>query len=191
MKVYFTASARGKNQYPVQYKQIFEKITDLGHTHLDEFLFEVDEENLYDGAHEDQVRLYEKAMHLIKSSDVVILEVSIHSLSMGYVLHKALETGKPVIALYLKGNEPYFALGIENDKLQVVEYEVDNLKDRLSDALDYSQDQMDTRFNFFISPKHQNYLDWISKEKKIPRAVFLRDLIEREMEADDDFNAKN
>ena len=191
MKVYFTASARGKNQYSVQYKQIFEKITDLGHTHLDEFLFEVDEENLYDGAHEDQVRLYEKAMHLIKSSDVVILEVSIHSLSMGYVLHKALETGKPVIALFLKGNEPYFALGIDNDKLQVVEYEVDNLKDRLSEALDYSQDQMDTRFNFFISPKHQNYLDWISKEKKIPRAVFLRDLIEREMEADDDFNAKN
>jgi hypothetical protein len=53
--------------------------------------------------------------------------------------------------------------------------------------LDFASDQQDTRFNFFISPKHQNYLDWIAKYKKVPRSVYLRELIETDMANNSEF----
>ena len=51
----------------------------------------------------------------------------------------------------------------------------------VASALDYVSSAQDVRFNFFISPTIGLYLDWISKNKRIPRAVYLRKLIEEEM----------
>ncbi len=47
----------------------------------------------------------------IKNADIVILDVTVNSLSMGFVLHHALELGKPVIASRLKAVENYFGEG--------------------------------------------------------------------------------
>lgn len=181
MKIYFTASARGKREYGGTYKKIYDVVKNLEHTHIDNFIFKVDEDTLYEGSHADQVKLYEQTIKNIKASDIVVLEVSVHSLSMGYVLQRALDLGKPVIALYAKDNEPYFALGIENEKLQVLEYADDNLIDTLETAIDYARGQLDTRFNFFISPKIGAYLDQVFKTRHTPRAVYLRRLIEEDM----------
>ena len=63
-----------------------------------------------------------------------------------------------------------------------------SVEEALKLALDYASDQMDTRFNFFISPKHGNYLDWISKNKKVPRAVYLRRLIEKDMDENKEYS---
>jgi hypothetical protein len=106
---------------------------------------------------------------------------------MGFIMQKALELSKPVIALYHSNNSPFFATGIENDKLQVIEYNDENLERVLADALDYAKDQADIRFNFFISPKISNFLDWMSKEKRIPRSVYLRRLIENDMAKNDEY----
>jgi hypothetical protein len=43
------------------------------------------------------------------------------------------------------------------------------------------------RFNFFVSPKILTYLDWVGQKRMIPKSVFLRNLIEREMKKDRDF----
>lgn len=184
MKIYFTASARGKKEYGETYKKIYDSVKSMGHTHTDDFIFRVDEEALYQGSHAEQVKLYEQTIKNIKASDIVVLEVSVHSLSMGYVLQRVLDAGKPVIALYTKHHEPYFALGIENDKLQVLEYAEDNLIDTLKASIDYAKDQIDTRFNFFISPRIGAYLDHVFKTRRIPRAVYLRQLIEEDMVRD-------
>lgn len=181
MKIYFTASARGKGEFGQYYKQIYDAITQLGHTNVDEFVFKVDAEDLYRGSHDDQVKLYNQAVRNIRKSDLVLLEVSMHSLSMGFVMQRALEDGKPVVAFFLRGHEPYFALGVENEKLQVLEYQENNLKQIIEDAIEYAQGQMDTRFNFFISPKIGAYLDVVVKKQRLPRAVYLRRLIEEDM----------
>jgi hypothetical protein len=181
MKVYFTASARGTKEFGKQYQEIYKNIEALGNQNLDDLICRVDENKFYEGTHSDRVDLYKQAMVHIKNSDVIVLEVSIHSLSMGFVLHKALDMGKPVIALYYDNNLPYFAAGIDNDKLQLLSYNENNLNKTLEDALEYAQELIDVRFNFFISPAIGRYLDWISKVKKIPRSVYLRALIENEM----------
>jgi hypothetical protein len=181
MKVYFTASARGNKSFGQQYQEIYSGIERLGNINLDDLIISVDENSFYEGSHSDRVALYKQSMIHIKNADLIILEVSLHSLSMGFVMQKALDMGKPVIALYFEKNLPYFASGIDNDKLQLLSYNKDNIDDVLKNSFDYAQDLIDVRFNFFISPPIGRYLDWISKVKKIPRSVYLRALIEREM----------
>ena len=181
MKIYFTASARGKKEFGSKYQLIFDTVKKLGHVNLDDLVCKVDEDNFYTGTHDDRVQLFKNSIQHIKTADVLILDLSIHSLSMGYLLNKAMDMGKPVIALYYLNNVPYFASGIDDDKFQLISYNEENLEDLLKTALTYAQEAIDVRFNFFISPAIGRYLDWISKEKKIPRSVYLRALIEQEI----------
>lgn len=188
MKIYFDASGRGFDQFGKYYRQIDDFIKDLGHENLNDLFNESVVQQFYEGPHKKRVNRYQDLLNNLKKSDLVILEVSIHSLSMGFWMQKALELNKPVIALYLKGREPKFIEGVQNDKLQVIEYEDINLKEVLKYSIDFASDQQDTRFNFFISPKHQNYLDWIARNRKIPRSVFLRRLIEDHMKQNEDYS---
>ena len=109
MKVYFTASARGVSNHLDKYKLIFSAIEKNGNQNLDKLILEIDGRTLYNGEYEDQVNLYERTTDLIKKADVVILEVSVPSLSMGFVVHKALEMSKSVILLYQSGFKPFFS----------------------------------------------------------------------------------
>ncbi|NCN07014.1 MAG: hypothetical protein GW946_04220 [Candidatus Pacebacteria bacterium] len=188
MKVFYTTSLRGVDGYRPILESIYKIIEDLGHTNLDKVLFNIpDKDGFYKGSHSEKVDHFKRMMTCIKDADVIVLEVSTHSLSMGYLLQKALEIGKPVIALHLSGRDPFFLQGIENEKLQIIEYKEDELEQALSASLDYAQGMSDVRFNFFISPSIGAYLDWISKKKKIPRSVFLRSLIQKQMEADSEY----
>ena len=67
-------------------------------------------------------------------------------------------------------------------------YTLDNLEEVVDEALDLVGEQVDTRFNFFISNRLSSYLDWIAKNKRIPRAVYLRQSISKEMRKNKDFS---
>lgn len=188
MKIYFTASARGIDKLSNNYQLIYQFIESLGHTNLDDVVLKADQQQIYDKDHKSRAKFYNETIKKIKKSNLVVLEVSTHSLSMGFVMQKALELNKPVIALYKKGFDPYFASGIVDDKLQVVEYTDHDLKEVLTTSIIFASDTQDTRFNFFISPRHQNYLDWIAKNRKIPRSVHLRDLIEKDIAENQEYN---
>jgi hypothetical protein len=187
MKTYFTCSARGTKQLKENYTRIHNLLTEMGHIHVDDFRDSSDANKIYDGSHEQNLKLYKRAIASIRNADVVVLEVSTHSLSMGYLLQQGLSMGKPVIALYATGNKPVFVAGIENEKLQLIEYSMDNLTEELEMALKIAQDNADVRFNFFISPEIGRYLDWICQVKKLPRSVYLRALIERDMNANSQY----
>jgi hypothetical protein len=61
------------------------------------------------------------------------------------------------------------------------------LEEKLKGALERAKEQSDIRFNFFVTPQILSYLSWLSGRKRIPRAVFLRTLIEREMKKDTEY----
>lgn len=194
MKVYFTCSARGTARLKENYQKIFDVISEQGHTHLDDFSESEDVNKIYLGSHDQNLKLYKKAMANIRAADIVVLEVSTHSLSMGYLLQQGLSQSKPVIALYFQDNKPVFAAGIEDEKLQLVEYNLSNLEEELKLALENAQSSADVRFNFFISPEISRFLDWVSQVKKIPRSVYLRALIEKDISTNlqfKEFNKKN
>jgi nucleoside 2-deoxyribosyltransferase len=188
MKAHFIGDLTGNIE---DYKEIISALESLGwevvtkHS-ITRNLKEVEAES------PEESELYAKKMSTwIKKADAVVVEVTVPGLGAGYEVATAMDLGKPVIALYKPNgnNTPYVLKGMEkSEKMQVLSWSDSTLKEVLDVGLEYAMESMDTRFNFFISPKHQNYLDWISKERKIPRAVFLRNLIEREMENDEEFS---
>jgi hypothetical protein len=186
MKVYFTCSVRGAETLKDKYLRIYNYATNIGYQHVinktePDFLGTLDQKAIYSSVQEENSKLYKDAIKGINSADIVILEITTHSLAMGFVMQQALNSGKPVIALYIDGSKPAFALSVQNEKLLLVEYNDENLEKELKIALENAEEQIDVRFNFFISPAIGSYLDWISKVKKIPRSVYLRALIEHEM----------
>ena len=189
MKIFFTASARGVQKYGKEYEKMYQAIQKLGHSHVDDVILKGTEDEIFNYLQSVKNNLYVDTLKKIKKADIVILDVSVNSLSMGFVLHHALELGKPVIALYYQGKNPLFLSAIDDSKLQLLEYTNDNVAQLIEEALSYASEYQDVRFNFFISPSIGNYLDWISKEKKIPRSVYLRNLIEKDLIDNDEYNA--
>lgn len=140
---------------------------------------------------EQEAELYAKKMvNWMKKADVVVVEITKPLLGSGYEIAFAIQLGKPVVALYRpeKNNTPYVLKGLLSEKLQVVSYDENTLEEALKEALDYANEQMDTRFNFFVSPSITNYLDWISKKRRVPRAVYLRRLIENDMNENEEYS---
>jgi hypothetical protein len=129
---------------------------------------------------------YEESIKSLKKAELVIIEVSGHSMSAGYLISQALEMNKPVIALYKSESKPVFIGGIVNQKLFLVEYDKDNVEEVLKTTLKKVTSLIDVRFNFFVNPKILTYLDKVAQERMVPKSVFLRNLIEKEMKKDHD-----
>ncbi len=186
MKIYFVASIRGRDKYLKNYELIIKALNDLNYSVIENTL-RPSIDYVYGLSDEEKVDFYKKVLSDIGKADIVVAEGSFSSMGVGYEISLALEKGKPVIVLYEDGHAPHFLEGVESDKLEIVRYDLENLKNILDDSLKYLAEQQDVRFNFFVSPKIVRYLDWISKNKKMPRAVYLRRLIEKDMEKNKEF----
>jgi hypothetical protein len=187
MKIFFTGSPRALKTKRENHEKIYKALEKKGE-HLSNLVIKADPDNFYQTEYDYVVKHYKSTIKNLKKADIVVAEVSMHSMSMGYLINKALELSKPVIALYTTSHEPFFLTGLDDPRLQIVEYNLSDVEEKVSDALDYAASQQDTRFNFFVAPKHINFMDWIAHNKKIPRSVFLRKLIEREIANDEQYN---
>lgn len=192
MKITFVATIKGKQQYQSEYNAIVSILTSLGATVFHEHVTRYSQDDLDKMSDDDRVEFHDKIFHKIKDCDVVVAEGSSSSMGVGFLISSALELQKPTIFLF-KGKKPTNILGFleENEKLIVLEYrDVGELKELLRNALDYASDKQDVRFNFFISPEIQRYLDWVAKYKRSPRAVYLRELLERDMRENKEWKKK-
>jgi nucleoside 2-deoxyribosyltransferase len=186
MKVYFVGSISGKKLYLKNYKHIVNSLSEFG-CEVIENTIKPTEEDVKTLSDEDKVKYYRRVLKWIDYSDIVVAEVSHPSIGVGHEVSVAIEKQKPVILMHVDGYSPHFMEGLKTDKLCVVKYEFNDLNNVLKDALEFASDQQDTRFNFFISPKIGTYLDWVSKRKRIPRAVYLRKLIEEDIKRNKEF----
>lgn len=184
MKVYFMASPRAKDEFKDTFVKIYDCIEELGHQNISDFVKSVDSEQFYQS---DISKFYEETNIDLKKSDICIFEASIPSLAIGHLVSAAIQQKKPVVVLYHGDKPPFFLSGLKDETIQVVAYTPENILEVLTESLDYAKDQADTRFNFFISPGHATYLDWISQHRRVPRSVYLRNLIKRDMESNDDY----
>ena len=185
MKVFFTASQRGKKQFGKYYKIIFDYLNDLSYHHVDDIIVRMNSDAFYKNLEKKGLlgdrELYDKNMKAIKMADIIIFECSVHSSSIGFMIQKALELNKPVIALYMGNHLPYFLGGIKEEKFVLAEYNKDNLKQVLKKLLNQTKVLVDTRFNFFINPRLLEYLQKTSKELGITKSSFIRNLILQHM----------
>ncbi|PIS09083.1 hypothetical protein COT75_03400 [Candidatus Beckwithbacteria bacterium CG10_big_fil_rev_8_21_14_0_10_34_10] len=191
MKIFFVASIYGREKNKINYEGIVNILKKTGNKVEADHVLKTRKEKLAALDNEGKVDFHKKVIDGVKASDVVVSEISTPSMSVGYLISLALDCNKPTVVLYSGEKEPHILSTIEkSEKLLVLKYRgIDDLKDSLTDLVDDASDQMDVRFNFFISPKIGAYLDWISKQKKLPRAVYLRRLIEEDMKKRKEFKA--
>lgn len=186
MKAYFTASVSGKGTYEKSYTAIVESLKKNGYEVYDHIL-KTDSSQINLQTDKERVSYYKKMVEMISKCDLCVAEVSTSSLSVGHEITIAVEKGKPVIAFYDKKITPNLIKGIASEKFQTIAYDKDTLEETVKNALNKARSNMDIRFNFFISPQINEYLDWISRVKRVPRAVYLRELVEKEIEKNKEY----
>jgi hypothetical protein len=187
MKVFFGTSPRIIESYSELVHQVYKKIKNLGYSHTSNWVDSVDPKSFYEMTSEELEKHNVRILKELKNADICVFETSLPSLSVGYLINMSIDLGKQVIVLTQK-NTPSFVLGwVKSDALSILKYTSENLDKLLEDALTRAESNSDVRFNFFVSPKILNYLDFVAKKRMIPRSVFLRDLIEKEMKKDTGF----
>ena len=188
MTVYFTASVSGKKDLMEQYKAIVNVLKTKGNEVISEHVLNVSPTDLNTETEEDRVSQNKQLTKWLNQADIIVAEVSSPSVSVGYEIALGLDKSKPVFVVHQASTPPPALVGEKSERFLLSSYDLEDLKNTIQVSFDYLMDQVDTRFNFFISPKHQNYLDWISQNRKIPRSVFLRRLIEKHMEENEEYS---
>lgn len=191
MKIYFNASMSAMPKYHKHYERIVKALKDLGHEVMDEHIMSYGLRRRDNETADERKEYYSEMKRRIKRADIMVAEISYPStVHVGHEMTLALEFNTPVLALYHQGNRPVLFWGMDDDQFVVEEYSEKNLEQIIATSLDQLSDHMDTRFNFFISPRQLHYLDQIAKTQRIPRSVFLRRLIEHDMEQNAEYSAE-
>ena len=179
--VFFLASPAHYEQYKENYQLIINLLKKFGYTHTSDFT--ADYNNHFLELPKNKWSLhYKRTMDDLNKADITVFEVTISSLSIGQVLQNALVINKPVIALHTDKYNPIFLGGAEEieSKLQVVEYNLNNLEKELLNALDYAQNWLEFRFTMNLNNRLKNHLDKIAKNGK-SRSDYIRELIIKDM----------
>lgn len=188
MKVFFTASQRGKKYFLKNYEKIYEIVKKKGYKILDDDLLSMPADSFYEkykpGKRDLFEKFYNNELKNLRDSDINIFDCSFHSLSIGFIVEKSINLSKPTIVLYKKDFEPFFLNGITEEKFIIKEYTDSNLNEIVVKALDEALDLRDKRFNFFISPDLLNYVKAESRKQGVTMSVFLRGLILKHKNAD-------
>ena len=178
----FVGSIRGKSENVAAYTTIVNSLKKLNCKVVADHVLKNSQNDLSKMSRSENIVFHRKIIKNLNSCDIVVSECSHESLSVGYLLSYAIEREeKPTIVFY-RSNAPQpnlFPTLSSSEKLFLVKYEnLDELKKLIGQYLNYAKEQLDTRFNFFVSPTIERYLSWVAKHRKLPRSVFLRKLIE-------------
>lgn len=188
MTIYFTAAISQTSDLGQYYLRIVKYLEERGYRVLHDHITNVSLKDIEQETDEERIKYYSKVLRWISSCDLVVSELSFPStINVGHEISIALEKGKPVIGMHVKDRNSIFLQGVQSDKLVYVEYSDKDLENVLESSLDFALQKQDIRFNFFVSPQIQQYLDWIAKYKRTPRAVYLRELLERDMKENKDW----
>lgn len=182
MKIYFSASISNIEKYRDNYAAIVDALEKLGNNVIADHVLKKKTKTDYEAQTEKEALAMQRKMANWKmQADLCVFEVSSPSLGIGQEIAFALANKKQVIALHVSGTYPHLLRNEGEDSLYLMEYDLGDIKRVLRECIEYAKENVDTRFNFFISPEIQHYLDWVAKYKRTPRAVYLRELLERDM----------
>ncbi|MCK5134156.1 MAG: nucleoside 2-deoxyribosyltransferase [Bacteroidales bacterium] len=102
VKIYFCGSIRGGRQLASTYEKIIKMLRLYGKV-LTEHLGDDNEIQTRDRVLSDRT-IHDRDLQWIRESDVVVAEVTVASLGVGYEIGRAIEMDKPVLCLFNNGS---------------------------------------------------------------------------------------
>lgn len=178
---YFTASIAAKDQYIKNYTQIIESVKANDINIIADHILNTSEPEVNSSSREKRLAFHRQLEEWIHKCDALIAETSYPSISVGYEISLALRVGKPVLVLYSGGEAPSLLAHHSDEKILTEKYNLSSLHEIIKDFKNFVESKADLRFTFFITPSIAAYLDSIVKDKKTPKSVYLRELIEKDM----------
>jgi nucleoside 2-deoxyribosyltransferase len=129
MKIYFCGSIRGGRDLATTYAKMIRMLGQYGQV-LTEHLGSNEEIESKDRILSDK-EIHDRDFQWIQESDLLVAEVTIPSLGVGYEIGRAIEIGKPVLCLFKKGSGYTLSAMISgSDQLVITYYEnLEEVKD--------------------------------------------------------------
>lgn len=197
MKVHFACSTSELDVYSKNYIDICNIIRDLGHVISRDWIKNAVAtlDDYKKGKIKiDRVDIYNKAIESLLASDVAIIEGTVSSFSIGHQLTLALSKNKPTLVLiYNDGSnqknkfQSSFIHGMRSPFLAVSKYSsAEDLKRVISNFLNKSI-SASVKFNIVLTKEIENYLDWASFYYKLNKSEFIRSVIIKHMNNDDNY----
>ncbi len=122
MRIYFACSITGGREFESVYQEIVAALVQAGHQIPTAHLVESGVGALEAGI--DPLTVYARDVDWIRTSDMLIAEVSVPSHGVGYEIGFALGIGKPVLCVYQAGRKvSKMITGNPDAHLQVTAYE--------------------------------------------------------------------
>lgn len=192
MKVCFACSTSELATRKDTYRKICALIKEMGHSITRDWLEEAIEivENKAVSTL-DREDVYNKVLSSILISDVMIIEGTVTSFSVGHQVTLALSKNKPILFLIKKsagkkhGGKDSFLAGISSPLFTVVEYDDSTLADILNDFLNNNGGKPIVKFNIVLTKEIESYLNWASFTHKLNKSEFIRNLILKHMKDED------
>lgn len=180
--LYFTASIVGKQDHLARYQKIVSELKKHT-THVTyEHILKTSETDLREETESDRRAFYEQLKLWVTQSNAVIAEVSYPSTSVGFEISYAISHHKPVLLLYEKSSRPPSLFEEYSDEQLICQaYEERDLPALINDFLKYVKDTHMTRFTLSLPPRLVAHLEKISRQKNIPKSIYIRGLIERDL----------
>lgn len=193
MKVCFACSTSELAARKDTYRKICALIKEMGHSITRDWLEEaikiIENKAINTLDRED---VYNKVLSSILAADVMIIEGTVTSFSVGHQVTLALSKNKPTLFLIKKseGKKPgkpknSFLAGITSPLLTVTEYDDSTLADILNDFLNDNGGKPIVKFNIVLTKEIESYLNWASFTHKVNKSEFIRNLILKHMKDED------
>jgi hypothetical protein len=177
MNIYFTASIAGKKLYLQNYQTILDSIQSQNHTIIADHIINTTEEEIHLETSEERRDFHKRLDQWITSADAVVAEITFPSISVGFEISRALEKGKPVLALYSEGLPPSLLPELNTERLIVEKYDAETLPEIISEYLRYVNDKHETKFTLLLSDELTSYLTKMSRIKNTSKSAYIRHLI--------------
>ncbi|OGG04215.1 hypothetical protein A2Z33_03615 [Candidatus Gottesmanbacteria bacterium RBG_16_52_11] len=181
MVAYFTASVVGKKYHLANYRKIIEIFRKKGFEVIADHIINVEEKDIQLQSKEKRLAFHNQLEKWIGGCDIMVVESTFPSISVGYEISLALHRGKPVLVLYSEGEPPSLFEYHTNDRIICEKYTAMTLEAIIDDFVNYAHGGSDHRFTFFISAGIASYLEDVARKHKMPKSVYLRHLIEEDM----------
>ena len=180
MNIYFTASIAGKKYYQPNYLKIIEILKNKKQRVIADHIVDASESQIKLQTKTQREKFHKQLKKWILDSDCLVVETSFPSISVGFEISLGINLGKPVLVLYTK-DPPTLLSSYDDEKLILTKYDQNNLKEALNDFINYVKGKSDLRFTFFIDSHINNFLKEVSHKKRVPKSVYIRNLIQKAM----------
>lgn len=179
MNIYFTGSIVGKDKYLVNYSKIIEVLKHHKNTVTSEHIMNASEHVINMQSEKKREQFHKKLKKWIMDAQCMVVETSFPSISVGFEISLALNLNKPVLVLYTN-DPPTLLSGYNDEKMICAQYSLQNVREIIEDFINYVKGTSEHRFTFFITTEMSHFLESVSKKNKIPKSVYLRQLIDAE-----------